>query len=131
MKKYSSKMPFPFSRAVEANGFLFLSGQLSMNEAGEPVRGSVEEQTCLILQNIEATLKACGSSFEKIVRITVWLSDMAHFQAFNNAYRTHFSDGFPARTTVVSRLAFELDVEIEVQALAKTQQKSREITSCL
>ncbi|MGS4679515.1 RidA family protein [Enterobacter soli] len=118
MKKYASTMPFPFSRAVEANGFLFLSGQLSMTNTGEPVKGSVEEQTRLVLQNVEATLKACGSSLDKIVRITVWLSDMAHFQAFNNAYRPHFPDGFPARTTVVSRLAFDLDVEMEVQALA-------------
>lgn len=118
MKKYPSAMPFPFSRAVEANGFLFLSGQVSMNENGEPVKGTVEEQTRLVLQNVEATLKTCGSSLDKIVRITVWLSDMAHFHAFNNAYRHYFPDGFPARTTVVSRLAFNLDVEMEVQALA-------------
>ncbi|MEN8362420.1 RidA family protein [Acinetobacter baumannii] len=118
MKKYPSSMPFPFSRAVEANGFLFLSGQLSMNDKGEPVNGSVEEQTHRVLQNVEKTLIDCGSSMSKIVRITVWLSDMSHFQAFNNAYRTHFPEGFPARTTVVSRLAFDLDVELEVQALA-------------
>ncbi|WP_241650037.1 RidA family protein [Rosenbergiella collisarenosi] len=118
MKKYPSALPFPFSRAVEANGFLFLSGQISMNDQGEPVQGTIEEQTQLIFENIAATLKSCGSSFDKIIRITVWLSDMAHFSTFNSAYRRHFPDNFPARTTVVSRLAFDLDVEMEVQALA-------------
>ncbi|WP_230580752.1 RidA family protein [Xenorhabdus bovienii] len=66
MKKYASSIPFPFSRAVEANGFLFLSGQLSMNDKREPVQGSVEEQTHLVLQHVDAALKTCGSSFDKI-----------------------------------------------------------------
>ncbi|HHO8472791.1 RidA family protein [Klebsiella pneumoniae] len=118
MKKYTSSMPYPFARAVEANGFLFLSGQLSMNGKGEPVRGTVEEQTRQIMKNIIATLEECDSSLDKIVKVTVWLSDMSHFQAFNDTYRSHFPDGFPARSTVVSRLAFDLDVELEVQALA-------------
>lgn len=118
IRTYPSHLHFPFSTAVAANGFLFLSGQLAMNATGEPVYGSVAEQTHLILQNIAATLSACGSSMDNVVRITVWLSDMQHFAAFNEAYRTHFSSSFPARTTVMSRLAFNLDVEIEVQALA-------------
>ncbi len=118
MKRYASTMPFPFSQAVEANGFLFLSGQLSINQQGEPLPGTVEQQTHRVLENIAATLQACGSSVDKIVRITAWLSDMRHFAAFNAAYASHFPGGFPARTTVVSRLAFALDVELEVQALA-------------
>ncbi len=117
MKKYPSSMPYPFSRAVEANGFLFLSGQVSMNDQGEPVRGTIEEQTRQVMKNIHATLHECGSSPEKIVKVTVWLSDMSHFQAFNDTYRSYFPGGFPARSTVVSRLAFDLDVELEVQAL--------------
>lgn len=118
MKKYNSAMPYPFARAVEANGFLFLSGQLAMNAQGEPVPGSVEEQTRLIMQNITDTLEACDSSLDRLVKVTVWISDMAHFSAFNEVYRTYFSDGFPARSTVVSQLAFGLNVELEVQALA-------------
>ena len=54
---------------------------------------------------------------DKIVKTTVWLSDMAHFQEFNTAYQHYFDHAFPARTTTVSALAFGLDVEIEVQAL--------------
>lgn len=118
MKIYNSTLPYPFARAVEANGFLFLSGQVSMNSSGEPVHGSVEEQTLLIMKNIQETLASCGSTINRVVKVTVWLSDMAHFQTFNQVYRTCFPDGFPARTTVVSKLAFGLDVEIEVQALA-------------
>ncbi|WKX25684.1 RidA family protein [Tatumella ptyseos] len=118
MKKYPSSLPFPFSQAVEANGFLFLSGQVSMNDRGEPVQGTIAEQTQLIFENIAKTLQSCGSSFDNIIRITVWLSDMAHFSTFNSAYCRYFPNGFPARTTVVSRLAFDLDVEMEVQALA-------------
>lgn len=118
MKRYTSSMPYPFSRAVEANGFLFLSGQLAMNTKGEPVPGTVEEQTRLIMKIISETLEVCGSSLDRLVKVTVWISDMAHFSAFNEIYRTYFPDGFPARSTVVSQLAYGLDVELEVQALA-------------
>ncbi|MFS0828804.1 RidA family protein [Pseudomonas phoenicis] len=118
MKRYDSHLPYPFARAVEANGFLFLSGQVSMDAEGAPVHGSVEAQTLLIMKNIQATLESCGSSLERVVKVAVWLSDMAHFQRFNAAYRSCFTEGFPARTTVVSKLAFDLDVEIEVQAVA-------------
>jgi len=114
---YPSTLPYPFARAVEANGFLFLSGQLSMNAQGEPVTGTIEQQTQRVMNNIATTLQSCGSSLDKIVKVTVWLSDMQHFSAFNTHYSEYFTAGFPARTTVVSRLAFGLDVEIEVQAV--------------
>ncbi|SLM64232.1 MULTISPECIES: RidA family protein [Dickeya] len=118
MKRYHSTLPYPFAKAVEANGFLFLSGQLSMDAQGHAVHGPVQAQTVTIMENIAQTLSDCGSSLQKIVKVTVWLSDMAHFQTFNDTYRTYFPDGFPARTTVISQLAFGLDVELDVQALA-------------
>ena len=117
LTKYPGELPYPFSRAVEANGFLFLSGQLSMNAQGMPIPGSIEQQTRQVMNNITATLESCGSSLEKIVKVTVWLSDMQHFAAFNTQYSEYFTSGFPARTTVVSRLAFGLDVEIDIQAV--------------
>lgn len=113
--KYSSDLPWPFSRAVKAHGFLFLSGQLSMSDQGEPAPGTIEQQTHRVMKNIIATLESCGSSLESIVKVTVWLSDMQHFAAFNRCYREYFTAGFPARSTLVSRLAF--DLEIEVQAV--------------
>ncbi|WP_433977356.1 RidA family protein [Erwinia sp. E_sp_B01_9] len=121
MKRYTSSMPYPFARAVEANGFLFLSGQLAMNAKGEPVPGTVEEQTRLIMKNISETLEVCGSSLDRLVKVTVWISDMAHFSAFNEIYRSYFPDGFPARSTVVSQLAYGLDVELEVQGFSLNQ----------
>ncbi|MCL9781774.1 RidA family protein [Vibrio sp. S4M6] len=120
LKRYKSSMPFPFSQAVEANGFLFLSGQVSMCSDGKPIYGTIAEQVDVIFDRIKTTLQDCGSSLDNIVKATVWLSDMKHFQTFNQAYESQFESGFPVRSTVISELAFGLDVEIEVQALAGT-----------
>ncbi len=88
-----------------------------MTQEGEPVRESVTGQTQRILDAIEATLSRAGASLNDVVRVQVWLSDMAHFTEFNAAYSTRFAQGFPARSVVTSKLAFGLDVEIEVQAV--------------
>lgn len=116
--RFSSTLPFPFSRAVQAGGFLFLSGQVSMSEQAEPMRSDITTQTHNIMAAIERTLQSCGSSLNAVVKVTVWLSDMKHFAEFNQAYAAYFPAGFPARSVVCAKLAFELDVEIEVQALA-------------
>jgi 2-iminobutanoate/2-iminopropanoate deaminase len=120
IKRFPSDLPFPFSKAVEAGGFLFLSGQVSMSETGEPLHGDVTIQTRNIMAGIERTLLACDSGLDAIVKVTAWLSDMKHFAAFNQEYRTFFPHGFPSRSVVSCNLAFGLDVEIEVQALKKT-----------
>ncbi|KAA1052042.1 RidA family protein [Pseudocitrobacter sp. 73] len=117
LQRFPSSKPFPFSDMVKANGFLFLSGQVSMTQNGEPLPGSVTEQTLRIMDSIEQTLALAGATLNDIARVQVWLSEMAHFAEFNAAYRSHFPDGFPARSVVTSRLAFGLDVEIEVQAI--------------
>ncbi|CAK9885028.1 MAG: 2-iminobutanoate/2-iminopropanoate deaminase [Candidatus Erwinia impunctatus] len=118
MKRYTSHLPYPFSQAVEVHGIIYLSGLVSMDRQGQPVYGDINEQTHQVMKSIQTTLTNCGSALNKIVKVTVWLSDMRHFAAFNQVYASYFSGGFPARTTVVSQLAFDLDVEIEVQALA-------------
>ncbi|MBS1155484.1 MAG: endoribonuclease [Proteobacteria bacterium] len=120
IKRYPSDLPFPFSKAVEAGGFLFLSGQVSMSETGEPVFGDIKTQTRNIMAGIQGTLLACGSDLDAVVKVTVWLSDMKHFSDFNQEYRSYFPNGFPTRSVVSCNLAFGLDVEIEVQALQKT-----------
>jgi len=114
----NSSLPFPFATATEVNGVLYLSGQVSMSETAEPLYGDVAQQTARILGNIRATLAELGSGLENIFKVTVWLSDMKHFSVFNEEYARWFSDGYPARSVISSRLAFELDVEIEVVALA-------------
>ncbi|MFS2223844.1 RidA family protein [Pantoea sp. B65] len=118
IRRYNSTLPFPFATATEVNGILYLSGQVSMTAQAEPIYGSVATQTDTILGNISQTLEELNSGFDNIFKVTVWLSDMAHFQEFNRAYTKWFKHGFPSRSVVSTRLAFDLDVEIEVQALA-------------
>lgn len=116
IKRYTSTLPFPFSRAVRAGDFLFLSGQVPMDEEGKVVRGDIGTQTHAVLKRIGETLELAGAGFGDVVRVTVWLSDLAQFAAFNEVYRGYFADGFPTRSTVEAKLALDVDVEIEVQA---------------
>lgn len=114
---HQSSLPFPFAKATEFNQILYLSGQVSLAEDATPIYGSVSTQTQRIMTSISNTLIELQSDLNQIIKVTVWLSDMSHFEEFNKAYRTFFSQGFPARSVVCSKLAFGLDVEIEVQAL--------------
>lgn len=112
-----SELPFPFSKAVHAGGFIFLSGQIPIDHEGKPVRGPIADQTRLVLDRIAATLKDCGAGLEDVVRVTVWLSDLALFAEFNQVYREYFPpSALPARSTVSASLAFDSDIEIEVTA---------------
>jgi len=114
---HKGTLPFPFAKATEVNGVLYLSGQVAMNERAEPVYGSVSEQTSVIFNNIASTLISLGSDLSRVYKVTVWLSDMAYFQEFNQEYARWFTDNYPARSVVSASLAFDLDVEIEIQAL--------------
>ncbi|CAH6289446.1 RidA family protein [Pantoea agglomerans] len=119
IRRYNNNLPFPFATATEVNGILYLSGQVSMTAQAEPVYGDVVAQTDIVLGNISKTLEGMGSGFDNIFKVTVWLSDMKHFAEFNRAYAKWFKNGFPSRSVVSCSLAFNLDVEIEVQALAQ------------
>ncbi|MDU8599987.1 RidA family protein [Pseudomonas syringae] len=121
IKHHPSNLPFPFSRAVEAAGVLYLSGQVSMAADATPIYGDVKSQTKVIMENIASTLESLDSKLGDVFKVTVWLSDMKHFSDFNEAYRPYFSEGFPVRSVISAKLAFELDVEIEVQAIAPSQ----------
>ncbi|MDR0211420.1 MAG: RidA family protein [Pseudomonas putida] len=116
IQRFPSSLPFPFSRAVKAGGFLFLSGQVPMSATGEVVRGDIQTQTRAVCERIGESLAACGARFDQVVKATVWLSDMAHFAGFNEVYKEVFGDALPVRSTVASALALGVDVEIEVQA---------------
>lgn len=116
IQRFPSSLPFPFSRAVKAGGFLFLSGQIPMNAAGEVVKGDIQEQTRAACERLGESLAACGARFDQVVKCTVWLSDMSHFAGFNEVYKTFFGAALPVRSTVASALALGVDVEIEVQA---------------
>jgi len=111
----------PFSQAVKANGFVFVSGQVALDPATQTViDGDVSAQTERILMNIKAILATAGSSLENVVRSGVYLRNMGDFAAMNAVYGRFFAVDFPARTTIeVSRLPLDVAVEIDVVALAK------------
>jgi 2-iminobutanoate/2-iminopropanoate deaminase len=117
IERIASELPFPFSKAVRAGGFLYLSGQIPLQDDGKSLRGGIEEQTENVLARIGATLAELGSGLEDVVRVTVWLSDLALFARFNAVYAGYFkAPHLPARSAVQARLAFDVDVEIEVTA---------------
>lgn len=78
---HKGTLPFPFAKATEVNGVLYLSGQVAMTERAEPVYGSVSEQTSVIFNNIASTLISLGSDLSRVYKVTVWLSDMAYFRS--------------------------------------------------
>lgn len=110
----------PYSQAIQANGFIFVSGQIPLDPATQQiVQGGVAGQTERVLANLEAILRAAGSSLEKVVRTTVYLKDMGEFAAMNGVYERFFPFAAPARSTVeVARLPKDARVEIDVIALA-------------
>ena len=111
----------PYSQAIEANGFVFCSGQIAIDPAtGKLMSGTVEEQTRLVLNNLKAVLEAAGSSLEKVVKCTVFLQDMNDFSKMNAVYGEFFKPPYPARAAVqVARLPKDVKVEIEAIATAK------------
>ncbi len=109
----------PYSQAIKANGFVFVSGQVAIDPATqEVISGSITAQTDRILKNISLILEAAGSSLGKVVRSGVFLKNMNDFAEMNDAYRKHFGAAPPARTTVeVARLPKDVQIEIDVIAL--------------
>jgi 2-iminobutanoate/2-iminopropanoate deaminase len=109
----------PYSQAIKANGFVFVSGQIALDPVTNTlVTGDAGFQTDRVLKNVSGILKAAGSGLEKVVRATVFLKNMGDFAAMNKAYGRFFSSAPPARSTVeVARLPKDVLVEIDVIAL--------------
>lgn len=109
----------PYSQAVKANGFVFTSGQIALDPAsGNLVEGTFEDQVHRIFRNLEAVLREAGSGFDRVVKATVYLSDMANFVALNGIYAEYFGAHKPARTTIAaSGLPKNALVEIDFVAL--------------
>ena len=117
----------PYSQAViTEDQFVFTAGQIPIDpETGQIVQGDIEIQTKRVILNIEAVLKAAGSSLEDVIKTTVFLKDMDHFTEMNKVYATFFNVQPPARSAVeVSRLP--KDVLIEVECVAKVQTSPRD-----
>lgn len=109
----------PYSQAIRAGQWLFLSGQIPLDPAtGEVIAGDVRHQTRRVLENMGAVLAAAGVSFDAVVKTTVFLTDLSDFTAMNEVYGTVFTDPAPARSTVqVSRLPRDVRVEIDAVAI--------------
>jgi 2-iminobutanoate/2-iminopropanoate deaminase len=110
----------PYSQAIKANGFVFVSGQIAIDPATQQVvAGDVAAHTDRVLRNLSAILEAAGSDLGKVVRSSVFLKNMNDFAGMNQVYGKYFSSTPPARSTVeVARLPKDVLVEIDVIALA-------------
>ncbi len=108
----------PYSQAVEANGMLFVSGQLPIDvNTGEFVSGGVKEQAHQVLKNIEYILSEAGYTFDNVIKSTVYLTDMANFLDMNDVYAQYFKEPYPARVAfAVVGLPKGALVEIDVVA---------------
>lgn len=111
----------PYSQAVKANGFVFVSGQIPFDPATQQlIEGDVAAQTDRVLKNLSAILNAAGSSLHRVVKVGVFLKSMNDFAAMNEVYGRYFTVDPPARSTVeVSRLPKDVLVEIDVIAMVK------------
>lgn len=109
----------PYSQAIKANGFLFVSGQIPLDPiTGQIVYGGIEGQTYQVLTNLQAILEKEGLQFADVVKTTVFLKDMDDFAVMNKIYSQHFTDAPPARACVqVAKLPRDVSVEIELIAV--------------
>ena len=121
---YSQQAPAPigpYSQAVRVKDTLYVSGQIALHPtSGELVKGTIEDETRQVMQNLEAILKAAGMNFSNIAKCTIFIKDMNDFGAINGVYGSFFTDEQPpARETVeVSRLPKDVRVEISCIAVA-------------
>ncbi len=111
----------PYSPGVVANGFLFVSGQIPLNPAtGELVKESFESQVRQTLENVKSVIEAVGATLDDVVKVTIFLQDLANFEELNRIYSEYFSESKPARAAIqAARLPKDVDIEIEAIAAVK------------
>ncbi len=109
----------PYSQAIQAGNFLFLSGQIPLDpKSGELVKGDIRKQTQQVLENIKGVLESQGLGMENVVKATLFLKDIGNFSQVNEVYAKYFPSSPPARSTVeVAKLPRDADIEIEAIAL--------------
>lgn len=108
----------PYSHAVESNGFVFLSGQTPMDQkTNKLIDGDITAQTEQVFVNLSSVLKSAGLTFDDVVKVNVFLTDMNNFKPMNEVYATRFNEPYPARSTIgVKELPLGALVEIELIA---------------
>ena len=110
----------PFAKAVEADGFLFLSGTVGMDDEGRIVPGGIIAEAEQAIANIRSVLDEAGYGLENVVKATCWLDDPRDYALFNRVFKKHFGAALPARSAVASLLVIDAKVEIEVVAYKKS-----------
>jgi reactive intermediate/imine deaminase len=113
--KATADQHLPFARAAEADGWLYVSGQVPM-VGGEVVEGNITVQAHQAIRNLLAILKEAGYAPAHVVRCGVWLDDARDFQSFNKVFREYFGENPPARACVVSSMVIDCKVEIDCVA---------------
>jgi 2-iminobutanoate/2-iminopropanoate deaminase len=107
----------PYSQGVRAGGLFYTSGQLPLTPEGQMIRDDIAAAAQQALENVHAILAAGGATMKDVVKVTVYLTDMAHFAAVNEVYSRFFAEPYPARTCLaVARLPLDAPLEIEAQA---------------
>ena len=106
----------PFTKAVRAGDFVFVSGQVPMGADGEIVEGDIVTQTKQTIENVKSILQSLGLGLEHVVKATVWLADTRDFWPFNKVYLEYFGAALPARSCVRADMMVDCKVEIEVVA---------------
>jgi 2-iminobutanoate/2-iminopropanoate deaminase len=109
----------PYSQAIQAGNFLFLSGQIPLDpKTGELVSGGIQQQTRQVLENIKGVLESQELGMENVIKVTIFLKDIGSFNKVNVIYATYFPSSPPARSTVaVAKLPRDAEIEIEAIAL--------------
>ena len=109
----------PFSQAIKVGGFIYFSGQVGQDPTtGTLVAGGIAAETDRVFQNLSAVLKAAGKSFDDVVRVGVYLTNMSDYVAMNGIYAKCFSQPFPARTTI-GAAALPLGACVEIDLVVK------------
>ena len=112
----STQQPLPFSPAVRAGDFVYVSGQVPTDGKGEIVQGGIEAQTRQVMHNLSQALALAGCTLEDVCKATVWLQDARDFGSFNRVYMTYWGEKKPARSTTEARLMVDARLEIDVVA---------------
>ena len=116
VKKGSGGQALPFCQAVRAGDFIFVSGQVAMDDRGEIIEGGIVPQAHKTIENIVAILKKADCTLADVVKVNVWLDDTRDFQAFNKVYAEYFGEDPPARSCVRSQIMVDAKVEMDVIA---------------
>tara|TARA_B100000949_G_scaffold207041_1_gene198059 strand:+ start:113 stop:502 length:390 start_codon:yes stop_codon:yes gene_type:complete len=106
----------PFSPAVRAGDFVYVSGQTAMNDQGEIVSGGIEVQAHKVFEIIKNILEMAGCGMEDVIKVNVWLDDTRDFSGYNRIFAEYFTENPPARSTVQSKLVVDAKIEADVVA---------------